>query len=237
MAITRVQEAIDNVGFPIPCHVVGVSGAIVTVAFDENSKWALPQIEIPKLESPWVRNPTQVGDKGIARPAPAYLGGVSGLGGGLSDLVTPGNLSALVFEPISNANSGPIDQNAAQVQGPNGAIIRTTSGTTSQIVTDTNGTVITFGTTSLALDSTGITLTVGTNSVKLTPAALTMIAASIMEQGNVEITGTLASGTTGGGTATFNGNISAPDLIVGGKSTVNHNHTDPQGGTTGNMQN
>jgi len=236
ISVDRAMEAIQNTGWTLPCHVVAVNGAMVTVAFDilGTDLW---QVEIPKLESPWIRMPTQVGDKGVARPISVFLGGVSGLGSGTAEFAQPGNFSALVFEPISNAGSAPIDQNAAQVQGPNGAIIRTTTGTKSQIVTDQNSTVVTYGSNTLKIDSTGITGTVGSNTLTITGGAITLTAPTIELAGNVTIAGTLNSGTSGGGTATFNGNISAPDLIVGGKSTVNHNHADPQGGTTGVMQN
>ncbi|WP_321913586.1 hypothetical protein [Paraburkholderia sp. J11-2] len=162
LAVTRAQQAIKSLGRALPCRVTAVSGAIVTVAFEVNAApWNLPQITIPKAESPWIRMPTQVGDKGVTMPADVYLGGVSGLGGGVASMLQRGNLSALVFVPVSNANSGPIDQNAAQIQGPNGAIIRTTTGTTSSIVTNDSGTTITFGTTTLTVNAAGITLTVG----------------------------------------------------------------------------
>jgi hypothetical protein len=160
-AITRAQQAIKSLGKALPCRVTQVSGALVTVAFQvDASPWTLQPITIPKAESNWIRMPTQVGDLGVTVPSDVYLGGISGLGGGTADMRPRGNLSALYFMPISNANSGPVDQNAAQVQGPNGAIIQTTTGTTSSIVTNTNGTTITFGATSLVINASGITLTV-----------------------------------------------------------------------------
>ncbi|WP_027798244.1 hypothetical protein [Paraburkholderia dilworthii] len=191
VAINRAQQAIQNLGRALPCRVVKVSGAIVTVAFEVNAApFNLPQITIPKAESNWIRMPTQVGDFGMTMPADAYLGGVSGLGGGVATLTKPGNLSALVFVPVSNSGSPPIDQNAAQMQGPNGAIIRTTTGTTSEIVTNTNGTTITFGnstaivnatetaltygTTSLVLNASGITMTFGTNTIVLDGSGLSI---------------------------------------------------------------
>lgn len=40
------------------------------------------------------------------------------------------------------------------------------------------------------------------------------------------------------GDATLNGTLTvSADVVIAGKSVVNHNHTDPQGGTTGPMQN
>lgn len=183
LAINRIQQAIENQGYSLPCHVVKVTGSIVTVAFDvQNSPQSLPNITIPKAESPWIRMPTQVGDKGYTAAVDVYLGGVSGIGGGTATMTRRGNLSTLVFVPVSNTNAPPIDQNAAQIQGPNGVINRTTTGTTSQVVTNTSGTTVTFGantvtvnateialsfgsTASIAVDATGITMTFGAQTI------------------------------------------------------------------------
>lgn len=209
LAINRIQQAIENQGYALPCHVVKVTGAVVTVAFDvQNSPQSLPNITIPKAESPWIRMPTQVGDKGVTMPADVYLGGVSGIGGGTATMTRRGNLSTLVFVPVSNANSAPVDQNAAQVQGPNGAIIRTTTGTTSQIVTNESGTTITFGTTSLTINAAGITMTYNGQTF-----------------------------TWGGTEAVSTMPIQAPDVILPRGSTNNHIHGGVQtgAGNTGNM--
>lgn len=175
LAINRAQQAILNLGRALPCRVVKVTGAIVTVAFEVNAApFNLPQITIPKAESSWIRMPTQVGDFGMTMPADAYLGGVSGLGGGVATLTRPGNLSALVFVPVSNKNSPPIDQNAAQVQGPNGAIIRTTSGTPSSVVTNISGTTVTFGTNTVVVNASSTALTFGTTSLVLNASGIAM---------------------------------------------------------------
>jgi hypothetical protein len=208
-AINRAQQAIENLGRALPCRVVKVSGAIVTVAFEVNAApFTLPNITIPKAESNWIRMPTQEGDKGVTMPADAYLGGISGLGGGVANLTRPGNLSALVFVPVSNASSGPVDPNAAQVQGPNGAIIQTTSGTTSSVVTNQEGTTITFGTTSLTVNASGITLTVGGQT---------------FTWGGTEAISTLP--------------IQAPDVILPNGAVNGHYHGGVQtgGGNTGTM--
>jgi hypothetical protein len=209
LAINRVQQAIENLGRALPCRVVKVTGSIVTVAFEVNSApFTLPNITIPKAESNWVRMPTQEGDFGYTAPADAYLGGVSGLGGGTATLTRPGNLSALVFTPVSNRNSPPIDQNAAQIQGPNGAIIKTTSGTTSSVVTNQEGTTITFGTTTLVVNASGITLTVGGQT---------------FNWGGTEAVSTLP--------------IQAPDVVLPRGSVNGHIHGGVQtgSGNTGNM--
>jgi hypothetical protein len=206
-AVNKAQLAIGALGRALPCRVTRVTGAIVTVEFEANTApWTLLPITIPKAESPWIRMPTQVGDKGVTMPADAYLGGISGLGGGTADMRRRGNLSTLVFVPVSNSGSPPDDQDAAQICGPNGAIIRTTQGTNSSIVTDQNGTTITYGTTSLAINASGITLTVNGQTF-----------------------------TWGGAQAVSTLPIKAPDVILPNGAVNPHVHNDPQGGTTGPM--
>lgn len=157
-AILRAKEEIFSTGWALPCTVTAVNGPIVTVSFEvDSTPWVLPQITIPKAESPWIRMPTQIGDTGITIPADCHLGNISGLGTGIPKInATMGNLSGLVFMPVSNKNNSPIDQNAAQIEGPNGAIIRTTGGTTSNITVSTTNITITFGNSVVTVDSTGI---------------------------------------------------------------------------------
>ncbi|MHB1781027.1 hypothetical protein, partial [Acidithiobacillus sp.] len=63
LAIARAQGEIQRQGMALPCHVIAVSGSIVTVQFDVSGV-SLPQVTIPKAESPYFRQPTQIGDKG-----------------------------------------------------------------------------------------------------------------------------------------------------------------------------
>lgn len=198
VGISRAKQVIEQTGKALPCRVVSVSGSIVTVAFEVNaSPLTLPNITIPKAESPWIRMPTQVGDKGMTIPADVYLGGVSGLGSGTASLAPVGNLSALVFVPLSNKSSPPVDQNAAQVQGPNGAIIQTTTGTTSKIVTDQNGTTVTYGSNTITINSSEIVLTAGGSSI-------TINASGIAFHGAV----------TGDSTATFTGDVTGAGISL-----------------------
>jgi len=210
LAINRAAQEIRKQGRALPCRVTKVVGAIVTVEFEmDTSTWTLPPITIPKAESPWFRHPTQVDDLGMTLPADVYLGGISGLGKGIANFLRRGNLSALVYVPVSNADSGPDDPNAAQVCGPNGAIIRTTTGTKSSIVTNTNGTTITFGTTTLIVNASSITFTVDGQTF-----------------------------TWGGSQAVSTLPIKAPDVLVPNGSVNGHNHPGVQtgSGNTGTMQ-
>ena len=94
-SITRVAEAIQNTGASLPCSVVSVSGQIVTVKFEvDSSPWTLPQIAIPIATWSYDWIPVQPGDMGLTVPSDVYLGGISGLGGGVL------SKHEIVFPPV-----------------------------------------------------------------------------------------------------------------------------------------
>lgn len=140
----RAADAIQRQGKSLPARVeTVVSSGIVTVSFAVNAApFTLPQVTIPVVGSEYVRIPIQVGDTGMVIAADARLGGVSGLGGGTPDLTQPGNLTALAFVWLGSTGwSETDDPNALVLYGPNGAVIRTTDGS-SKITVDAAGTVI-----------------------------------------------------------------------------------------------
>lgn len=122
----RARDALQNTGRSLPCSVVSVKGAIVQVRFEVQSVFTLPNVTIPLFGPEYIRYPIQPGDKGIVISADAYIGGVSGLGGGVADLTPRGNLAALVFVPIGNTAWSAVDGQAVVVYGPNGVVLRDT---------------------------------------------------------------------------------------------------------------
>lgn len=143
IAQRRAADVIESYGLAWPCRVLSVSGSLVTVAFEVVIPGvALPVVTMPKAEGQWIRSPTQVGDLGLAIPADTYLGGVSGLGGGVADTSRRGNLSTLVWVPVANTGFPGVNVNAAYVSGPEGAVIRDTAG--KAIVTISNDGTITI---------------------------------------------------------------------------------------------
>lgn len=176
VAIKQVKSEMDRRGKALPCHVVAIVGQIVTVAFDvEDTPGPLPQITIPKAEGPWIIAPTQIGDVGMTVPADAYLDGISGMGPGIASLRRMSNLSALVWVPVAQVYTVPPVQNAATVQGPQGAIIRTTEGPTpSSVVTNLFGTTVTFGSSVLTVEEGKISMTAGGKTVTLNGAGFTI---------------------------------------------------------------
>lgn len=156
IAIQQASAAIQATGRALPCTVTAVNvngfASLVTVKFEVvvpyvvkgvRKTYTLPPATIPKAESQWGRNPTQVGDVGIARAADTFLGGISGLGSGVANLgVDYGNLTNLVFEPIA-VTTFPAAPSLNQywVNGPDGAVISDTNQTVSVIV-DASGKAI-----------------------------------------------------------------------------------------------
>lgn len=158
-AAKRAADAIQQLGKALPCHVVSVAGQIVTVSFDLiNVTWTLPNVTLPAMSWPWALAPIQVGDRGLTVPADAYMGGVSGIGGGTADLTLPGNLSALVFVPVGNAGWAPATvENAWDIFGPQGVVLRDQA---SHCV--------------IMIRPTGITINAGSNSVNVTGSVINL---------------------------------------------------------------
>lgn len=158
----KVADAIHILGKALPCHVTAVAGQIVTVAFDiTDPVFTLPSITIPINTSVYDWLPIQIGDKGFTAPSDVYLGGVSGLGGGVAGLTLQGNLTALVFTPVSNASWAPPggDPNMRVIQGPDGVLAQTMDGEASvkiidgSVVITAAGLTWTFGATGLVLSN------------------------------------------------------------------------------------
>jgi len=129
----KAEDAIQQTGKALPCSVVAVSqtvgGAIVTVKFEVDTGFTLPNITIPHFGGEWIRYPVQIGDKGIAIPSDTRLNDISGIGSGVADLTTKGNLTGLVFMPIGNANwSAPTSNLKLELYGVDGVIIRSQDG-------------------------------------------------------------------------------------------------------------
>jgi len=125
-AAKRALDAVQQTGRALPCVVeTVVSSGIVTVSFQVNSGFTLQNVTMPIIGSEYVRLPIQVGDKGVTFPADTLLGGLSGLGAGLPNLVQPANLTGLAFMWLgSSAWSVTDDPGAVVIYGPNGVVIR-----------------------------------------------------------------------------------------------------------------
>lgn len=146
----RALDAIQQLGKGLPCSIVSAVGQIVTVKFELQTINTLPNVTVPTAFSFYQMPPWQPGDKGVVLPADAYLGGISGLGGGTADLSLIGNLSALIFVPVANASWTSPNPNAHVIQGPQGVIL-TNQPSTITLMLNGNSVVIKGSGAALAL--------------------------------------------------------------------------------------
>ena len=79
LATRRAMDAIQGTGRALPASVVSGNGTFVTVNFEWQSPFTLPQVRVPVLASEYFRAPIGPGCKGVVIPADYSLGGVSGL--------------------------------------------------------------------------------------------------------------------------------------------------------------
>ena len=128
IAQKQAGDADHLTGRALPCSVVSVSGAIITVKFEINSKFTLPNVTIPLATSQYARYPIKAGDKGVAISADAYIGGISGLGGGTADLSTRANLTNLIFLPIGSKSWPAVAADQVTFSAPNGVLLKDDAG-------------------------------------------------------------------------------------------------------------
>lgn len=186
-ATQKAMDEIAKLGLAIPGHVISANGPLITVNFDVTGM-NVQQMTMPIAGSEYVRIPVQPGDKGIAIPCAFYLGGVSGLGGGVADLTKRGNLSSLVWQPIGNTEWQSVSAGYVVLYGPNGVSIRD-EGSTAQIVVSPENISLSAGGHTLIINSSGITLD-GIVFAKHEHAAGTLVAPNGPVTGNTgEVSG------------------------------------------------
>jgi len=152
----EIDAQIQQLGQALPVTVASVQNAMVTVSFDLIGPITFPQIQVPQAISRYARPPTQVGDKGFVVAADAYLGSSTGLGtGDAAYNQPPGNLSALVFVPLSNTGWASVDPNAYNITAPNGCVIKDDTGASIITLTPTSITLA-HGSNSIVIDASGV---------------------------------------------------------------------------------
>ena len=160
MAANKATDKAQSQPQFMPCTITAVTKELVTVKFEVTSGFTLPQVTIPQAFSEWVRLPTQVGDKGYAVPSGYYLGGQSGQGGGTANLYPRGNLTPLVFVPISQMafpNNDSRNLNAVFINGKEGVVLQDTEGLCSLTLSKT-GVTITIGGVTVTIDIDGLSV-------------------------------------------------------------------------------
>jgi len=173
---TQISNALEGLGDCYPCTVTNVQLApdgvnvvpIVTVKFEVVTDYPLPEVTIPVIGSEYIRVPIRVGCQGLAIPATAMIGNITGLGSTFSGLTTPASLEALTFVPIGNAVNWPvIDPNT----------LRLYSVATGAIV---------------SITPTDVVITTGSTIMDISPAGVA-ITGNVTITGNITTTGTLTN--------------------------------------------
>ena len=155
LALKRAGDAIQLEGKALPCSVVSGNGTFVIVKFEIQSIYTLPQVRVPVASSEYFRMPIQPGCKGVVIPADDYIGGVSGLGGGVAKLTRQANLANLVFVPIGTTAFPSVPDGFAVIYGPTGVIIRDQN----------SGTVVTITGSGITIQLSGGNVTVSGGDV------------------------------------------------------------------------
>lgn len=211
----KARDALQKTGKSLPCSVVKVSGAIITVRFEVQSGFTLPNVTVPLFGPEYIRYPIQPGDKGLVFAADAYLGGMSGLGGGVADLATRANLTSLVFFPMGNKFWSTVDPNSVTVYGPNGVVLRDT-GSNSQIILTPSGIIVTGQNSVLikcgqcSIQMTPTTITITDSIAHTSPATMNAAWNALTTWLNSHTHGDAQGGSTSAPLGAFNGSNVAP---------------------------
>lgn len=164
----KASDAIAVLGKALPCSIVAVAGQIVTVSFEiANLPFTLPQVTMPIATWLYDWIPVRKGDQGLSVPSAAYLGGISGLGGGVANLTQRANLATLVFVPVSNKAWAPpgADPLKRVVQGPTGVLLQDLDGKVIASFDGSRGVRISFGDGIFEMTNGGIAITFGPASI------------------------------------------------------------------------
>lgn len=159
VASSKALDQIQITGRSLPCTVASVDGQIVTVNF-AMADVVLPIVTMPIATWFYIRAPVQVGDKGFAVPADAFLGQMTGLGSGTANFTQRANLATLVFVPLANTTwTAAPDPNAVCLQGvgSSGVVLKDGAGDCAFTLTS-SGIVITVGSVTVTINASGVTV-------------------------------------------------------------------------------
>ena len=161
MALSRANTTTKQLGKTLPCSVIEiVSSQIVKVKFEVlDPTVTLFPATMPVFGPEYVRYPIQVGSKGMAIAADAFLGQMSGLGTGIASLNRQPNLSALMFMPFGNTGFSAADLNTLVLYGAsNGTKIMDSAAGNCSITLTSSAITLTFGAHSIVINASGVTI-------------------------------------------------------------------------------
>jgi hypothetical protein len=215
----RINDAVQLTGKSLPCHVVAVFGALITVQFDISSQYTLPTVTIPLFGPEYIRYPIKAGDRGMVIPCDARLDYTSGQSNAIAgiDAETTGNLSAIFFMPIGNKNWVAVDPTQVTIYAPNGVLIRDTASAAK-----------------VNIKPGSITVTLGSSEWQMTANAVTVTTTTYtVNAPTIVLNGNLTQGTSGSGyPATLQGPITViHEVTANGTPVSSHVHGGVQTGS------
>lgn len=156
----RIFDASQLQGKALPCSVLASDGNFVTINFEIATDFTLPSVTIPIARAKYLSLPIQVGDTGLAIPADALLGGITGESGVTATMQLPSNLGALLFVPVGNKAFSLVNPLQVAIAGPNGVVLSTEDMTN----------ILTISTTGITMTSpTTLVMVCGSQSFIMTP--------------------------------------------------------------------
>lgn len=171
----RIEGAIDLLSKAIPATVdsVDATGTIVTINFEIQTPVPIPLVTCPMVGTEFQRFPIQKGTRGYVVPADFYMGGMSGLGGGVATPTQQANLTNSVFLPVGNTDLDATDDPQSLVQyGPNGVINRTQDGSVKSVLDKDGFRVLIDGVVALNVSKNGVSMKIGDNTFTFTGAGI-----------------------------------------------------------------
>lgn len=128
------RSATRILGQSVPATISEIAGPIVNVNYEVTTAHLPGKVQMPVVGSRYWRPPYQQGEMGFTVSADYYLGGMSGLGGGVADLSQRANLATQAWLPIGNTSWPSVDPNQATLTGgPDGVLLRDSESPTSFI--------------------------------------------------------------------------------------------------------
>jgi hypothetical protein len=155
----QIENSQQTLGKFLPCSVVSVMNdgngntvPIVTVKFEINYPYPLPQVTIPVHGFEYIRSPIKVGDKGLAISADVFIDNITGLGETTTTTADTGNLSAMVFMPVGNSTWS---------YKPGNELTLYATATGAHVAVSANQVSLVSGGVSLTVNSTNVTIAGG----------------------------------------------------------------------------
>lgn len=158
----KIGDAANLIGKSFPASVIAVNPnkTIVSVKFEVKLDTPIPMIQCPVGTSEYVRLPIQKGDKGFVIPADIYMGGMSGIGGGVATLDQQPNLTNLVWFPCGNIDFSDRGDNDMLVgYGPDGVVLSDKDKVIEFRLSKQDGLIIKWhGQTLMTINNSGVSL-------------------------------------------------------------------------------